>query len=163
MGKKYSPRRVCLSWGSFIIELREKSFAHNTNLSIIVAFQSESSFSTRREKLKTKKRKEKKRKKAKLNYEISERLERRILRKRGDEGKAGSVYAKPARKDCKDTRQKIKKKEREKVRLFRTTHSDNSILGIFPSMRTYGTVSHRALSARLSHSLSFYGNTKLQR
>lgn len=92
VGKKYSPRRVCLSRGSFIIELREESFAHNTNLSIIAAFQSESSFSTKRKKLKKKEEK-----KGELNYEISEQLERRILRKRGDEGRAGSVYAKPAR------------------------------------------------------------------
>lgn len=149
MGKKYSPRRVCLSRGSFIIELREKSFAHNTNLSIITAFQSESSFSTKR-----KRQKKKKKKKGELNYEISERLERRILCERGDEGKVGSVYAKPDEKTAKIAEIKKKERERETVRLFRTTHSDNSILGIFFSMSTTRSLIALYPRLRLPFSLS---------
>lgn len=146
---------MSLNRGSFIIELREKSFAHNTNLSIIAAFQSKSSFPTWRKK--KPEEKEKKKEKGELNYKISERLERRILRKRCDVGKAGSVYAKPARrKGCKDSRQGIKKKEREKASatvqndVFRQLYPRD--FSLYAHLR--GTASHRALSAPSSLSSS---------
>lgn len=153
MGKKYSPRRVRLSRGSFIIELREDSSAHNTNLSIIAAFQTKSSFPTSSKK--KKKRKANWITKFQNGWKEGSRVSE-ATRKKQDR-----FTPKPAlRKDCKDSRQEIKKK-----RECATVQND-AFRQLYPQdfslyAHLCGTASHRVLSVSLS--LFLCGNAKLEK